>query len=404
MAASWPAARRSADRPEGWREWFFDAMREHFDAAALAAGAQTRDFRIGGKRIRLCLAGESLAHSLPRAIDHLAVQYEAAGVDASGLTIYGWDSSAAAGSLIKSSPFLLKACLAALAHDWWDFTNPRGQLLDFHEPPFLGAYHPGSQVLSLLDLDRNIGLYWRRAERPLPYYEAGSPLRTMLHWWFRHQGMQFVHAAAVGAAAVGTPAGTTAGTSDGAVLLAGKGGSGKSTAALACLLAGLDYLGDDYCLVSRHPFPSVHSLYNTCKLSGDRDLARFPGLASRVWNQQRAEGEKATVFFQEHWPERLRERAQIQAILLPRVTGLRDTSMRPCTRMEALTALSLTTIAQLPSADAQDLRFMKELVESLPTFALELGTDLSQIPSAIANFLHSTSARAATGKRTGTPA
>ena len=396
MAASLPEARRFADRPEGWRQWFFDAMREQFEATALAAGAQTRDFRIGGQRIRLCLAGESLAQQLPRALEHLAVRPEATG-ESGGLTIYAWDSSAAPpGSPIKPSPFLLKASLAALAHDWWDFTNPRGQLLDFHEPPFLGAYHPGSQILSLLDLDRKIGLCWRCADRPLPYYEAGSPLRTMLHWWFRQQGMQFVHAAAVGMA-------------DRAVLLAGKGGSGKSTAALACLQAGLDYLGDDYCLVDRQSSPTVHSLYNTCKLSGDADLARFPGLAARVWNQQRGEDEKATVFLHEHWPERLRERAGIQAILLPRVTGRRDTSMRPCTRMEALTALSLTTNAHLPSADAQDLRFMKALVESLPTFALELGTDLPQIPSAIASFLqpmpgqpmHS---RAATGKWTGAPA
>src|SRR5580698_1384964 len=101
MAASLPATRRFADRPEGWREWFFDAMREHFEATALAVGAETREFRIGGRRVRLSLAGESLAQSLPRALEHLAVRPEATGEDAVGLTIYAWDSSAAAGSFIK---------------------------------------------------------------------------------------------------------------------------------------------------------------------------------------------------------------------------------------------------------------------------------------------------------------
>ena len=361
MAASLPPDGRFEDEPKGWRQWLFDAMRDHFDSTANAAGMEQQDFRIGGKRVRVCFAGESLLRTLPRAIEHLRATSD----EVPELTILAWDSSP-----VKASSFLLKAYLAAVTHDWWDFVNPRGQLLDFHEPPFMAAYHPGSQVLSLLDLHSNIGLYWHRAEHPLPYYEAGSPLRTMLHWWFRDRQMQFVHAAAVSIANRG-------------VLLAGKGGSGKSTTALACLNAGFDYLGDDYCMVARHPSPTVYSLYNTCKLVGDNDLEKFPGLASLVWNQERSGDDKATVFLRDHCPERLGKSAELQAILLPCVTGGLATSIRPASRMEALMALAPTTIAQLPSSDAQDLRFMKELVHSLPAYSLQLGTNLAQIPIAI---------------------
>ncbi|MEQ1948296.1 MAG: serine kinase, partial [Bryobacteraceae bacterium] len=364
--ASLPPAGRFEDRPDEWRTWLFAEMRSHFDDAVARKGSETRDFEIGGKRIRMNFAGADLGHTLTRALAHLTAPSQ---LDPE-LTICVWDSTNH-----KPDSFLLKAYLAAVTHDWWDFVNPRGQLLDFHKPPFMAAYHPGSQVLSVLDLSSNTGLYWRNAANPLPYYEAGSPFRTMLHWWFRARGMQFVHAASVGANGRG-------------VLLVGKGGSGKSTSALVCLNAGLQYLGDDYCVVAVNPEPTVHSLYNTCKLVGEADLERFPGLAQRVWNRERASDDKATVFLQEHWPERLGRCGTVQAILIPQVTGKRNTALRPGTRMEALTALAPTTLAQLPSSDAQDLRTMKEIVHSAPVFVLELGTDLSQIPDAIERILN----------------
>ena len=125
------------------------------------------------------------------------------------------------------------------------------------------AYHLGPNIFSIIDLKENLALYWVKDAQALPYYEIGSPLRTILHWWADQGAYQFVHGGAVG-------------LPTGGVLLAGKGGTGKSTTALACLEAGLLYASDDYCLIRTDTEPFVYSIYNTAKLRGDLDLERFP--------------------------------------------------------------------------------------------------------------------------------
>jgi hypothetical protein len=45
--------------------------------------------------------------------------------------------------------------------------------------------------------------------------------------------------------------------------VAGKGGSGKSTTALACLDSPLVYASDHYCSLTNEPAPYVYSLYDS---------------------------------------------------------------------------------------------------------------------------------------------
>jgi hypothetical protein len=348
-----------------WRTWLFESMTD-YAGRSLTDSAETCRFQIAGASLRFRFANAGLRQVLTRALAHLAAPDDGA----PDLDVTFWDSESAGGP-----PFLLlRAYLSAVACEWWEFLNARGELKEFHGPPLLGAYHPGTEVLSLLNLDENRALYFKRNPRSMPYYEAGSPMRTMLHWWFRARGRQFVHAAAVGVAS-------------GGVLLAGKGGSGKSTSALSCLGSGLLYASDDYCMVGLEPRPEVFSLYNTCKLVGDADLARFPGLADRVWNRQRTGEDKATIFLHEQWPELVTTGFPLKAILVPRVTGLRDTRLAPCRGMDALVAVAPSTMAQLPSSDGQDLARLKRLVQSLPAYTLEVGTDLKQIPATILELL-----------------
>ena len=73
-------------------------------------------------------------------------------------------------------------------------------------------------------------------------------------------GRQLVHAAAVG-------------TDEGALLITGRGGVGKSTTALACLEAGMQFLGDDYVVVGLDPEPQVYRLYGSAKLTSNSSSA-----------------------------------------------------------------------------------------------------------------------------------
>jgi hypothetical protein len=198
-------------------------------------------------------------------------------------------------------------------------------------------------------------------------------LRTAFHWWFEDLPLQPVHAAAVGFA-------------EGGVLIAGPGGCGKSTTALACLDSELLYAGDDYVLVQHAPSPHVYCLYGTAKLEPD-NLARFPGVRAYLDNADRLDREKALVYFRSWRPGKLSAGFPIRALVTPRVTGRRDTLLIRTGAVEAVKALAPTTLYHLLGGERKAFAKIAALVRQLPCYVLEVGTDLSQIPVRIAELL-----------------
>ena len=133
------------------------------------------------------------------------------------------------------------------------------------------------------------GVYWSPSYRFIPWWETSFPMRVGFHWWSSTTpSLQPMHAGAVG-------------RDDGGVLIAGRGGAGKSTTSLACLDGGMLYAGDDYTLVDVDR-PMVYGLYNTAKLRPE-NLDRFPHLAELVDNADALETQKAMLFLHRHRPE-----------------------------------------------------------------------------------------------------
>lgn len=348
-----------------------ELLRQYSSDCANTLGLDVREHSIAGRRVNLCFAGRRWSDLLTKALAHLAVRQGITHSNKPGLTVHLWDGS------IQPRSRILGAYLTTLAEHWFEYAGPRGALLDVDGPPVWAFYHPGPDILSVIDLEEGTAFYWKRDLSALPYYEAGSPLRTLLHIWMREQAIHFVHAAAVG-------------TASGGVLLAGKGGSGKSTTALACLGSMLKYAADDYCMAGLEQGQArAYSLYNTTKLNGAADLARFPKLAPWVWNQHRDDTEKATIFLHDHAPERLISGFPLQAILLPVVAGCGGTSLEPCSAHEALLALAPSTMAQLPASGPRDLAFIARLVKQLPCYRLLVGRDLTTVPFTITALLDS---------------
>lgn len=351
---------------KSWQSLLVGALHSYFEESARAAGGtEDHEFLLAGHRVRLRFAGPAWSASLTRGLSHLRLGPAPEGEDPA-LTVHVWDGAA------SQPQGLLGFYLHALTLNWIGFLNARGQIVDFHGEPLVALYHPGPDLLSVTDTSSNSAYFWKRDASPVPYYETGSPMRSLLHSWLRQRGCQFVHAAAVG-------------RPQGGVLLAGKGGSGKSTTAVACLNSSLLYAGDDYCLVSTGN--RVHSLYNTAKLCGELDLERFPMLKAQVWNQERQPRDKATVFLQDYYPEKLIRDFPLQAILLPHITGQSRTWIEPCKPSEALLALAPTTLAQLPASGSLDMQQMSQVARSVPTFRLHLGSMIKAIPEVIEQFL-----------------
>ena len=159
------------------------------------------------------------------------------------------------------------------------FTD-RGDIWGLSSRRIRSAFHWIEYSLNLMDVERRVGMFWVRSDEHVPYWTKASPLRTLLHWWTNANGAHLLHAAAVG-------------DEDGALLITGKGGVGKSTTALACLTSGMQYVADDYLVVRLDPEPRVYSLYSTAKLDHPQ-LARFPRLARLVRNRETPD-DKAVV-------------------------------------------------------------------------------------------------------------
>ena len=334
---------------------YFESVYELFKSAQQVTGAIERRYVIGGFRVRLSFAGDALL-SLTRALEHLAVDDDDATPD---LTICLWDSEST-GQRMVARPWQEDDFLA------------RGVIQGYNTERIYTAFQHGSGAVNVLDTERNLGVFWA-PDAKLPYWEYGSPLRSILHWWLLSQGLQLVHAAAVG-------------NSSGGVLIGGKGGSGKSTTALVCLESKLAYVGDDYTLLATDHGSVVHSLYNSAKLNSDH-VQRFPTLLPKIANPDRLADEKALLFVNEHYPAKVANRLPVRAILLPRVTGLPDTQYKRVSVAMALAALAPSTIFQLPRAGNEALKFLATFARHLPCYSLEVGTNLSTIPPAIERIL-----------------
>lgn len=336
---------------------YFQSVYELFQAAGTAVGSVvTRSYSIGGYEIGLSFAGSALLDSVTQALGHLQVKESSN----PALTVCVWDS-ASTGQRMAAPPWERDDFLA------------RGVIQGYNDERIHTAFQYGSSAVNMFDAERNLGIFWVPAADDLAYWEKGAPLRTILHWWFSRHKRQLVHAAAVG-------------NSCGGVLIGGKGGSGKSTTALACLQAGLAYASDDYALLGLEPEPIVYSLYGSAKLDGNQ-LKRFPHLLSKVSNEHRLKDEKALLFVNRHYPSRVKASFPLRAILLPRVTGKPETLLIRTGMAKGLTALAPSTIFQLPGAGNETFKFLAAFVRSVPSYELALGTNLDEIPRVIEELL-----------------
>lgn len=337
---------------------FFDAVYQAYEnAEAASEGPIDRFFLIGGLPICLRFAGPTLLPYILPALAHLATTP----VPNPTLTVCLWEST----STHTNPP-----------PPPWGGYGPytrRGDVLGYNNDRISTAYNVSANVLTMLDRKVSLGLYWTRDVRRLPSYETSAPLRPVLHWWANRYGRQCVHGGAVG-------------TPNGGVLLAGKGGSGKSTTTLSCLTSGLAYLSDDYCLVATDPAPYAHSLYSSAKLDAD-NIHRVPHVRRALSNADRLDKEKALFFLHEHYPERIVAGFPIRALLLPSVTGRPETTLAPASERSALMALALSTMSQLPGAGHTTLQMLNRLVKQVPCYHLQLGTDLARIPDVVSGVM-----------------
>lgn len=322
----------------------------------------TTTIELGGLLLRLEGHGGLLARLLP-ALSHHRVVDGAPSAAEPDLTVRVWD-------------------LTATAHR----PDLPGEVFQMPGDRDLGGRSSGEirirydwpqRALQAWDADSRTA--WWLAEDPvtLAWWEEAAPLRPLLAWWLTAHGRFLAHGAALAI--------------DGrAVLFVGPGGSGKSTTALRAQRAGIDFLGDDYCLVgpadtglveaSGTSAPTgyhVGSLYRTVKLR-PVDGPSFEAPLTR--NEH---GRKIVLSIDGDRGGRLLRGAELVGVAAVEIGTGRTTEFEPGRSGHVLKSLAPTTFEQLPGVGARSLRAFGTMLRTLPTGVLRLGDDPVDVVDAV---------------------
>ena len=322
-------------RPSSKAEIAFDYAQSVFERAA-STTALSVSFQLAGRLVRLKFASAALRAAFTPAFAHL----EPAGDGPADLTVFCWDDA--------SSGEILAEPEAAAGRSG----------VEFVDGPVRIAWEPEQRHFSAFSIPKRLALLRAPDAEALPSWERAAPLRRILHWWTSEQGLQLVHAAALG-------------DRDGGVLLVGPGGSGKSTTALACIGSSIGYAGDDYCLVSMEGAPRVHALYGSGKADA-ASVARLPNLRA-AFAASTLQGEGKTVIFVEK--KNIVGSFPLRAIVAPKVAADTDGRLDPLSKAEALRAVAPTTLFQMPGDRRESLSRLTTLIRELPCWRLSVGRD-----------------------------
>lgn len=335
---------------------FYSQSLKKFEEAAHRIGKNKVCYNIAGTKVCLNFAGNVLMSLLTPALEHLKIS-ETVNCD---VTINAWDTFSSGVQMVPPP------CT------WADFTD-RGDIWGFSSKRIKTAFHWSEYSVNVFDMATNTGVYWVKNPAAFPYWVYSSPFRTLIHWWMEKNNCQLLHAAAVG-------------TENGAVLITGKGGTGKSTSGLACLDGGMKYLGDDYIIVSNEPKPMVYSLYNTAKLNVS-DLYRFPMLKTLTANRVKEDQEKDVLYLYPGLKNQIVNEMPLKAILTPQIQPSETTDIEPASFWPVQRAMSFTTMSQLPGVGSHTQDFIARFISKLPCYVLKPGSNLRLIPETISRFL-----------------
>lgn len=308
------------------------------------------DYSFAGRSVRIRVACLSLANHLLPPFSHLQTSHRP--LNESALTIDLWDEYETGipcpVPLPSDAPGLYRTVTA----------SPDGRFISDQD----------ARSLILLDREAEHLISSFKSAEQLLTIDRARPVNRLLALWYSDQGIQVIHSGMVSHKSSG-------------ILFVGEGGKGKSTSALACVSAGFQYLGDDFTGLQEQLDGSFigHSLYNSSLLESAH-LKRFPQLAAHAIHSESSRDPKSLVLVSHVFPERSSQVARVRAIALPRVVASGHSRFRPASKGEALLALAPSSLRLQISPGMRRLEELARLVDRVPSYWLELGEALDEIP------------------------
>ena len=197
---------------------------------------------------------------------------------------------------------------------------------------------------------------------------------TVFHFsrWASANDLVMIHAATVGVDGKG-------------VLIVGRSGSGKTTFAISCLMAGLEFVSDDYTLLSASGTLQAMPLYTMVGVTQEI-YRKFPALETlsvlppKVLNN----GKMQAIIPARRFSGKL----DIKAIILPVIHGKTEVALKPVPPGRAMIHLLHSSAVQ--TGREQDTALIRQIAQRLagvPVYEMHMSTELEKNPAALRDFL-----------------
>jgi hypothetical protein len=242
-------------------------------------------------------------------------------------------------------------------------TSPRHlERLHVDEARGLRAFYDHDRRFwSICDAATRRGLFWIADTADVPFWEEAAPFKAIFNWFLAGTQATLLHAGIVAHRGRG-------------VLLAGPGGSGKSTTVMAAVAAGRGTCGDDLVVVDDEAGAwTGHALYDAVKFFPAEPDGRVPDVFRAAPLQ--ACGDKLLVRYSDVAPGGLVQSVPLTALLQCVVSGQATTTITPLAPGGMLRSLGPPTAFLLRGAESETLRKAAALVRTVPAFTLALGTN-----------------------------
>ena len=221
-----------------------------------------------------------------------------------------------------------------------------------------------------IDYQRNIFYYCRHPDSGSESILYGHAMVVIFGQWARQNGMLLLHSACVGCGGKG-------------IMLSARGGGGKSTLAVSCLLDGMDFVSDDYILVNQEGPLRAMPLYRTVSLNQDMEALLKPGLP--VIRIDRSRNDKLMMDASSY---EFRDSLPVSAIVYPNLTDDEFPSIGPASRGSVLVKIIDSTASQLGVfRDPEPYRMMSQRLMDIPVFEIKLCKDLQKNVQCLRNFI-----------------
>lgn len=207
---------------------------------------------------------------------------------------------------------------------------------------------------------------------PIPFEYQCHPLRALLHYIMLQSGKLLLHSAAVGLGETG-------------IMISSSGGHGKSTLAIAALLYGMQYLGDDYIIFSQDAH-RAEMLYTSGYLNRD-SIEMMPELKQCACASDPSRNHK-TLLNLSAYKNRYSSGFLIRAIVFPVISDRGKIEIVPVPPHIPTAHLAVSTAAQISDPDKN--RFITTVmaaVKGIPAYQISLTRDLTANCTVLSNFV-----------------